>query len=111
MAKISFWSLNIGLAWMAFATLFPLGVLQLYEAVNVGYFEARSLKFLTSDLNTLLEWIRLPGDVLFIVGGVLPLLYLCWLGVRERTTPTTLEEPEDVLFVTVTEPEAVGGGE
>ena len=111
MAKISFWSLNIGLAWMAFATLFPLGVLQLYEAVNVGYFEARSLKFLTSDLNSLLEWIRLPGDVLFIVGGVLPLLYLCWLGVRGRIAPTTLEEPEEVLFVTVTEPEVVGGGE
>jgi nitric oxide reductase subunit B len=116
MAKISFWSLNIGLAWMAFATLFPLGVLQLYEAVNVGYFQARSLKFLTSDLNSLLEWIRLPGDVLFIVGGVLPLLYLCWLGVRGRTAPTTLEEPEEVLFVTVTQPvtqpeEVVGGGE
>ena len=29
-AKISFWSLNIGLAWMCFATLLPLGVLQLY---------------------------------------------------------------------------------
>ena len=95
LAKISFWSLNIGLAWMAFAALFPLGVLQLYQAVNVGYFEARSLKFLTSDLNTLLEWILLPGDVLFIVGGVLPLLYLCWLGVRGRTAPTTLEEPEE----------------
>jgi nitric oxide reductase subunit B len=111
LAKISFWSLNIGLAWMAFATLFPLGVLQLYEAVNVGYFQARSLKFLTSDLNSLLEWIRLPGDVLFIVGGVLPLLYLCWLGVRGRRAPTALEEPEEALFATVTEPEVVGGGE
>ena len=33
-AKISFWSLNIGLAWMCFATLFPLGILQLYESVS-----------------------------------------------------------------------------
>ena len=24
---------------------------------------------------------RLPGDVLFIVGGALPLLYLCWRAV------------------------------
>src|SRR5262249_33531648 len=42
-AKISFWSLNIGLAWMVFATLFPLGLLQLYHSVSVGYFDARSL--------------------------------------------------------------------
>ena len=30
LAKTSFWCLNIGLAWMVFATLLPLGVLQLY---------------------------------------------------------------------------------
>jgi hypothetical protein len=35
-AKISFWSLNLGLAWMVFATLFPLGVLQLYHSVAHG---------------------------------------------------------------------------
>ena len=32
--RLSFWSLNIGLAWMCFATLFPLGILQLYESVE-----------------------------------------------------------------------------
>ena len=36
LAGISFWSLNIGLAWMGFATLFPLGMLQLYHSVNDG---------------------------------------------------------------------------
>ena len=53
-AKISFWSLNLGLAWMVFATLFPLGILQLYHSVNSGYFDARSLKFLTSRNTALL---------------------------------------------------------
>ena len=48
LAKISFWSLNIGLAWMVFVTLLPLGVLQLYASVNEGYFEARSLGYLTN---------------------------------------------------------------
>ena len=71
-AKVSFWSLNVGLAWMVFATLFPLGLLQLYESVNHGYFEARSLRFTTNGTNAFLEWLRLPGDVVFIVGGVLP---------------------------------------
>ncbi len=41
LAQISFWSLNIGLAWMVFATLFPLRMLQLYESVSHGYWEAR----------------------------------------------------------------------
>jgi nitric oxide reductase subunit B len=50
-AKVSFWSTNIGLAWMCFATLLPLGILQLYKSVDDGYFEARELKFLTNDTN------------------------------------------------------------
>jgi nitric oxide reductase subunit B len=107
-AKWSFWSLNIGLAWMCFATLFPLGILQLYESVNTGYFEARSLEYITNDTNALLEWMRLPGDVVFIVGGVLPLLYLCYLGVRHTVPRVTLEEPEDILFTDIAEPETAG---
>jgi nitric oxide reductase subunit B len=103
-AKLSFWSLNLGLAWMVFATLFPLGMLQLYESVNTGYYEARTIEFLTNDTNALIEWIRLPGDVLFIGGGVLPLLYLCWLGVRHTVKQVTIEEPEDILFTEITEP-------
>ena len=47
LAKLSFWSLNIGLAWMVFAALLPLGVRQLYASVQQGYFEARSLNFVT----------------------------------------------------------------
>jgi nitric oxide reductase subunit B len=107
-AKISFWSLNIGLAWMCFATLFPLGILQLYQSVSVGYYEARTLEFLTNETNALLEWMRLPGDVVFIVGGVLPLLYLCYLGVRHTVPRVVMEEPEDILFTELTEPEATG---
>jgi nitric oxide reductase subunit B len=102
-AKISFWSLNIGLAWMVFATLFPLGIVQLYHSVNVGYFDARSLEFLSNRTNALLEWLRLPGDTLFILGGTLPVLYLSWLGVRYMKPRTTLEEPRDVLFTEIVE--------
>ena len=52
LARISFWSLNIGLAWMVFVTLLPLGVLQLYASVNEGYFEARSLGYLNESRAT-----------------------------------------------------------
>jgi nitric oxide reductase subunit B len=89
---------------MSFATLFPLGLLQLYESVNAGYYEARTLEFLTNDTNALIEWIRLPGDVLFIGGGVLPILYLTWVGIRHTVKQVTLEEPEDILFTEITEP-------
>jgi nitric oxide reductase subunit B len=81
-AKMSFWCLNLGLAWMVFATLFPLGLLQLYHSVSAGYYDARSLKYIGSPQNALLEWLRFPGDVIFIVGGVLPVVYICWLGLR-----------------------------
>jgi len=107
-AKISFWSLNIGLAWMCFATLFPLGILQLYESVSNGYYEARTLEYITNPTNALIEWMRLPGDVIFIAGGVLPLLYICYLGVRYTVPRITMEEPEDILFTEITEPETAG---
>ncbi|GAB1692448.1 nitric-oxide reductase large subunit [Krasilnikovia sp. M28-CT-15] len=87
LVKISFWSLNGGLAWMAFVTLLPLGILQLYHSVDAGYFEARSMEFLTNDTNTLFEWLRLPGDVVFIVGGVLPILWLAFHGLRGGRAP------------------------
>ena len=61
LAKLSFWCCNIGLAWMCFATLLPLGILQLYKSVDDGYFAARQLEFITNPSNSLIEWMRLPG--------------------------------------------------
>jgi nitric oxide reductase subunit B len=108
-AKMSFYGLNIGLAWMAFATLFPLGIRQLYESVNIGYWEARSLDYLSTNTNTVIEWLRLPGDIYFIAVGVLPLLYLTYIGVRHTVKRVVIEEPEEVLFTEVTEPKAPVG--
>ena len=103
-ARICFWSTNLGLAWMCFATLLPLGLLQLYQSVNKGYFEARELKFLTNHTNTVIEWLRFPGDVVFIVGGAIPALYIAYLGIRHTVQRVTLDEPEDILFTIVHEP-------
>jgi nitric oxide reductase subunit B len=103
LAKISFWSANLGLAWMSFATLLPLGVLQLYASVSDGYFAARQLEFITNPTNSVFEWMRLPGDVLLIVGGVLPFLYICWLGVRYRVKHDDTAELDEVLFTEITE--------
>ncbi|MEO7421537.1 MAG: nitric-oxide reductase large subunit, partial [Ornithinibacter sp.] len=81
---------------------------QLYKSVNDGYFAARQLEFVTNPSNSLLEWMRLPGDVVFIVGGALPFLWICWLGVRYRVNNQVTIEPEDVLFTEITEPVDAG---
>ncbi len=99
MAKLSFWSLNIGLAWMVFATLLPLGVVQLWHSVNEGYYESRTLGYITQPGNAILEWLRMPGDIVFIVGGILPFLWIAWLGVRYAIPATTHTMEPETLFV------------
>src|SRR5262249_27103458 len=106
-ARICFWATNIGLAWMCFATLLPLGILQLYKSVGSGYFEARTPQFLSDTTNSALEWLRLPGDVVFIVGGALSALYFASLGIRYPVKGVTLEEPGDILFPEVAQPAGV----
>ncbi|OBB84767.1 nitric-oxide reductase large subunit [Mycolicibacterium peregrinum] len=101
-ARVSFWCLNIGLAWMVFASLLPLGVLQLYHSVNEGYFEARSLGYITQPGNAVLEWLRLPGDLIFIIGGVVPFVWIALQAVRHfKSGPTTDEMPENPLYTEV----------
>ena len=100
-ARISFWSLNLGLAWMVFATLFPLGVLQLYHSIRISYYDARTLNYIGNRTNAILEWLRMPGDIVFIIGGILPVLYLTLLGIRYMKKETSIEEPKDILFTDI----------
>lgn len=99
LARLSFWSLNIGLAWMLFATLLPLGMLQLWASVNEGYYEARTLGYLTQPGNLALEWMRMPGDVVFLLGGILPFIWIAWLGVRHGMKATVTRMEPETLFV------------
>ncbi|MBC7308418.1 MAG: cbb3-type cytochrome c oxidase subunit I [Tetrasphaera sp.] len=99
LARTSFWSLNIGLAWMVFATLLPLGVLQLWHSVNEGYYEARTLGYIAQPGNAVLEWLRFPGDVVFIVGGILPFIWLAFMGVRHGLAATVTTMEPETLFV------------
>jgi nitric oxide reductase subunit B len=99
LAKVSFWSLNIGLAWMVFVTLLPLGVLQLFHSVNEGYYEARTLGYIGEPGNVILEWMRMPGDVIFILGGILPFVWITWLGVRYGIKASTHVVPPETLYV------------
>jgi nitric oxide reductase subunit B len=66
--KISFWSLNIGLAMMTFLSLLPQGVLQSYASIEHSYAYARSAEFIHSPVMQALVWARVPGDVVFSFG-------------------------------------------
>jgi nitric oxide reductase subunit B len=72
--RVSFWGLNGGLALMVVGNLFPGGVLQFYDVLNNGYWHARSLTYLRRDLVRLIEWCRMPGDLVFIFLGVVPMV-------------------------------------
>jgi nitric oxide reductase subunit B len=75
---ISFWSLNLGLAWMLLVNLVPMGIVQLYDSFHYGYWHARQAEFFQQPAVRLIEWLRLPGDALFILGGILPVVYLAF---------------------------------
>jgi nitric oxide reductase subunit B len=85
--RMSFWGLNIGLAGMVLLNLFPSGVLQLQDVVRNGYWHARSPLFAERPLLQMLEWARMPADIIFITLGVLPLTWatcLTWLRMRSH---------------------------
>ena len=73
----SAWLLNIGLAGMVFATLMPVGQLQLADALKYGYWHARQMSFYHEKLISLILWGRMPWDLIF-TAGVIILLVVCW---------------------------------
>jgi nitric oxide reductase subunit B len=70
--RLSFWGLNGGLALRVIFNLFPGGVLQLVDVLNNGYWHARGPEFLNQRIVRVIEWLRMPGDLIFIGLGVLP---------------------------------------
>jgi nitric oxide reductase subunit B len=91
--RCGFWGLNIGLAMMIVLSLFPTGLLQVQDVLENGYWHARSQAYLAGELPRLLEWLRLPGDMVFIFLGVLPIALAIGLGYwslwgRQRPVPT-----------------------
>jgi nitric oxide reductase subunit B len=83
--KVAFWGTNIGLALMILMSLFPSGVMQLWDVVEHGYWHARSADYMAMPRSHLVEWLRLPGDLIFIGFGAIPLVIASlkgWLGVR-----------------------------
>jgi hypothetical protein len=77
---VSFWGLNIGLAMMVTLSLFPGVIMQVYDVINHGYWHARRLAYTATPLARTLEWMRMPGDLVFIFAGAIPLAIAVVLG-------------------------------
>jgi nitric oxide reductase subunit B len=67
---LAFWAINIGLMLEILLSLLPVGLLQTYRSVSVGYWSARSPEFLQTDLMQTLRWMRMIGDTVFAVGAI-----------------------------------------
>lgn len=72
--RVSFWGFNVGLALMIILSLVPQGFLQLSDVIHNGYWHARSAEFTQSPIMTFTGWLRMIGDMVFIIFGALPFL-------------------------------------
>ena len=86
--KTAFWSFNIGLVGMSLMTLLPLGVMQLVAAIDNGYWYARSAEFMQQPVVDMLVWMRVPGDIIFSIGGIA----LAWFVARLWIAPRKARE-------------------
>jgi nitric oxide reductase subunit B len=91
--RVSFWGLNLGLALMVVGSLFPGGVFQFYDVLANGYWHARSLAYTGRTFVRLLEWSRMPGDLVFIFLGVVPMVMAAALTYWTITRGATASSP------------------
>jgi nitric oxide reductase subunit B len=66
----AFWAINIGLMLEILLSLLPVGLMQTYQSVSVGYWSARSSEFMQTDLMQTLRWMRMIGDTIFALGAI-----------------------------------------
>ncbi len=77
-------------------SLLPIGLMQTYESVNVGYWSARSPEFMQTDTMQFLRWLRMVGDTIFAVGAVV----FCYFALDiMRRRPDLKPEAETVPAV------------
>ncbi len=82
--KPAYWLLNIGLGAMVLLSLLPAGIYQAWASISHGFWYARSAEVIHSALMERLVWMRVPGDILFGLGGLALALFVLqlWRGSR-----------------------------
>jgi nitric oxide reductase subunit B len=90
----AFWAINIGMLLEILLSLLPVGLLQTYQSVSVGYWSARSPEFMQTELMQTLRWMRMIGDTIFAVGAVTFVWFalgLMFTKSRKQQAPSTAE--------------------
>jgi nitric oxide reductase subunit B len=96
--KTSFWSLQAGLVLMMTLDLFPVGLYQLSAVVTHGFWYARTNEFVTGPVFATLTWLRAIGGMVFLFGGVLPLVWFILSRGRVLVRELDLEEGEWTVY-------------
>jgi nitric oxide reductase subunit B len=68
--RLGFWGLNLGLVLMLVLSLIPSGIYQFVQSLEHGTWYARSAAVVQSPFMRTTTWLRMPGDVLFGLGGL-----------------------------------------
>lgn len=88
----AFWAINIGMLLEILLSLLPIGLLQTYQSVSVGYWSARSPEFMQTALMQTLRWMRMLGDTVFAVGAIAFVWFAVDLMVRKPVTGFVRED-------------------
>lgn len=86
--KVSPWCINIGLLAMLAVSIFPAGIYQLMQSFKHGFWYARSSETINSMFFQQFTWARVAGDLIFVLGGTLPVFYFMlsrWTSLRDVT--------------------------
>lgn len=96
--KTIFWSLNIGVGMMMFLDLFPVGLYQMYLTVEHGLWFARSQEIVRGAVFTHLTYFRSLGGSVFVLGGLLPLIWFVLSRVIKLQPEQDHEEGEWTVY-------------
>ncbi len=99
--RTAFWSLNVGLGLMVVMDLFPVGLHQLAATMSRGLAYARSAAYVHGSVFQSLTWLRGVGVLVFVLGGVMPLVWFMvsrWFHLKPaQTRAETFAAPPSVL--------------
>jgi len=96
----AFWAINIGLMLEILLSLLPVGLMQTYQSVSVGYWSARSSEFMQTDLMQTLRWLRMIGDSIFALGALSFVYFafnLMWQRPAKKAVVVPTTTPAEVV--------------
>ncbi len=94
LVKTIFWSLNLGIVLMMTMDLFPVGLYQFANVLEHGFWYARSEAFVTGPVFRTLTWFRSVGGIVFLFGGVIPLVWFVLSRGRSLLPESESEQPD-----------------